>query len=74
MRFEGGFLSSNAFIAVYFAVRYPVMETGVRRYTDEHAETRSGSPTSGSGTYCEGILKWPSSCTGSPRPSPARTR
>ena len=38
------------------------------------AETKSGSPTSGSGTSCEGILKWPSSCTGSPRPLPARTQ
>ena len=28
---------------------------------------RSGSPTSGSGTSCDDTLKWPSSCTGSPK-------
>ena len=56
-----------------YTVRYSVMETGVRRYTDEHGN-ESGSPPSDSGTSCEGTLKWPSSCTGSLRPSPARTR
>ena len=35
-RIEGRFLSSNALLAVYFAVRYLVMETGGRRFIDEH--------------------------------------
>ena len=34
--------------------------------------TKSGSPTSVFGTSCEDILKWPSRCTGLPKPSPAR--
>ena len=29
-------------------------------------ETRSGSPTNGSATSCEGTLKWPSRCADSP--------